>query len=99
MLGCHVEDFATIRVRPRSDPSCRRASAGTWVDELRRICAEAVSRNTAGTPQLVLDLAGVSFLDANGIALLRQLVTGRVSITNYSMFIAEQLKEVSDVDR
>jgi anti-anti-sigma factor len=72
---------------------------GPWVDELRRICAEAVSRNTAGTPQLVLDLAGVSFLDANGIALLRQLVTGRVSITNYSMFIAEQLKEVSDVDR
>ena len=72
---------------------------GPWVDELRRICAEAVSRNTAGTPQLVLDLASVSFLDANGIALLRQLVTGRVSITNYSMFIAEQLKEVSDVDR
>src|SRR6266545_2614650 len=72
---------------------------GPWVDELRRICTEIVSSNDSGTPQLVLDLAGVSFLDADGIVLLRQLVTGHVSLTNYSVFIAEQLKEVADVDR
>jgi anti-anti-sigma regulatory factor len=71
---------------------------GPWVDELRRICAETMS-HAGGTRPLVLDVAGVSFLDADAIALLRQLVTGRVSITNYSVFIAEQLKEVSDVDR
>jgi anti-anti-sigma regulatory factor len=72
---------------------------GPWVEELRRICDETLSSNDCASPQLVLDLAGVSFLDANGIVLLRQLVTSSVSITNYSMFIAEQLKEVADVDR
>lgn len=72
---------------------------GPWVDELRRICAESVPNNGNNARQLVLDLAGVSFLDASGIVLLRQLVTGHVSITNYSVFIAEQLKEVSDGDK
>jgi anti-anti-sigma regulatory factor len=72
---------------------------GPWVDELRRTCAETVPNNCTEVRQLILDLAGVSFLDANGIALLRQLVTSHVSITNYSVFIAEQLKEVSDGDK
>ena len=72
---------------------------GPWVDELRRVCAETVASDTSRTPHLVLDLAGVSFLDADGIVLLRQLVTDHVSMTNYSVFIAEQLKEVADVDR
>ena len=71
---------------------------GPWVDELERVCHETV-RNQRGTPRLILDLTGVSFLDANGIALFRKLVTGDVSIANYSVFIAEQLKEVADVDR
>ena len=70
---------------------------GPWVDELRRVCI--ATTNGTKAPQLVLDLAGVSFLDASGILLLRQLVTGPVSITNYSLFIAEQLKEVSDGDK
>ena len=72
---------------------------GPWVDELRRTCAETVRNDSSEVRQLVLDLAGVSFLDTGGIALLRQLVTDRVSITNYSVFIAEQLKEVSDGDQ
>jgi hypothetical protein len=69
---------------------------GPWVDELARICAEATSRDHAQAPGLILDLTGVSFLDAKAIALLRGLVTGHVSVTNYSVFIGEQLKEVSD---
>jgi anti-anti-sigma factor len=69
---------------------------GPWVDELRRVCSETIPANATKADQLVLDLAGVSFLDASGIALLRQLVTGPVSVTNYSVFIAEQLKEVFD---
>lgn len=72
---------------------------GPWVDELQRSCAEAVPNNGNESRQLILDLSGVSFLDASGIALLRQLATGHVSITNYSVFVAEQLKEVSDGDR
>jgi anti-anti-sigma factor len=71
---------------------------GPWVDELRRTCDEAVPNNGSEVRQLVLDLAGVSFLDTSGIALLRQLVTDHVSITNSSVFIAEQLREVSDGD-
>jgi anti-anti-sigma factor len=70
--------------------------AGPWVDELRRICAEAASPDQADAPRLILDLSGVSFLDSRGIAFLRGLVTGHVSVTNYSVFVGEQLKEVSD---
>ena len=69
---------------------------GPWVDELERICAEATSPDHAKAPRMILDLAGVSFLDGKAIALLRGLVTGHVSVTNYSVFIGEQLKEVSD---
>jgi anti-anti-sigma regulatory factor len=69
---------------------------GPWVDELERICAEATSSDHATTPRLTLDLSGVSFLDAKAITLLRELVTGHVSVTNCSVFIGEQLKEVSD---
>jgi anti-anti-sigma regulatory factor len=69
---------------------------GVWVDELERICAEATSPDHSKAPRLILDLAGVSFLDAKAITLLRGLVTGHVSVTNYSVFIGEQLKEVSD---
>jgi anti-anti-sigma regulatory factor len=69
---------------------------GPWVDELERICAEATSGHHAKAPRLILDLAGVSFLDAKAITLVRGLVTGHVSVTNYSVFIGEQLKEVSD---
>ncbi len=36
---------------------------GRWIEELRRSCEEALSRGT----QLTLDLAGVSFIDGEGI--------------------------------
>jgi anti-anti-sigma regulatory factor len=72
---------------------------GPWVDELRRVCAEAAPSVDGGRPRLVLDLSGVSFLDADAIALFHQLVTDHVSIANYSVFVGAQLKEVSDVDR
>jgi anti-anti-sigma regulatory factor len=47
---------------------------------------------------LVIDLAGVSFLDADGIALFRELAARRVLFTNCSSFVAEQLRGVADVD-
>jgi hypothetical protein len=43
---------------------------------------------------LVLDLANVSFIDAAGVMLFRELTAGRVLVTNCSPFVAEQLKEV-----
>ena len=58
------------------------------------------TRGITGTANhLVLDLAGVSFLDADGVALFRELAARRVLFTNRSAFVAEQLKGVADVDR
>ena len=72
---------------------------GRWVEELRRVCAETIGSNGHSKSGLVLDLAGVSFLDADGIALFGELAARRVLFTNCSAFIAEQLKGVADVDR
>jgi anti-anti-sigma regulatory factor len=69
---------------------------GPWVTELRRICAEMLANSAQRENRLVLDLSGVSFLDADGVALFREL-SGRVLLTNGSAFIAEQLKGVADV--
>ena len=71
---------------------------GPWVAELRRVCTDVLGNNGHRENHLVLDLAGVSFLDADGIALFRELAGRRVSFTNSSPFIAEQLKGVADVD-
>jgi hypothetical protein len=61
---------------------------GPWVDELRRSSA-----GHAGRPgELVLDLARVSFLDASGVALIRDLAGRGVRVVNSSPFVAEQLR-------
>jgi hypothetical protein len=61
---------------------------GPWVKELERSCKEA---RTDGA-RLVLDLVGVSFADNEGLALLRSLTDGAVTLINPSHFVAEQLK-------
>ena len=60
---------------------------GRWVEELRRMCEEFLSRRTP----LILDLAGMSLIDVDGIALFQVLMDRRVVLTNPSLFIAEQL--------
>ena len=71
--------------------------SGQWVDELRRACGEHQSNGHRS--RLSLDLAEVSFIDADGVTLFRELTARRVLVTNCSPFVAEQLKEVADVDR
>ncbi|MBI4013281.1 MAG: hypothetical protein HY359_13265 [Candidatus Rokubacteria bacterium] len=61
---------------------------GPWVAELRRACQEVLHRGRA----LTLDLADVSFLDADAIELVRTLASHRVAVTNCSPFVAEQLR-------
>jgi len=61
---------------------------GRWVEELRRMCEEFLSRRT----QLILDLAGMSLIDVDGIALFRVLMDRHVVLANASLFIAEQLE-------
>jgi len=82
-------------------PICLRLEGqvtGPWVEELRRVCTETLGNNGHGAKHLVIDLDGVSFLDADGIALFRELAARRVLFTNCSSFVAEQLRGVADVD-
>jgi ABC-type transporter Mla MlaB component len=64
---------------------------GPWVEELRRLSDEALSRQEA----VSLDLGKVWFIDAHGIALLRDLAARRVAQVNCSQFISQQLKETA----
>jgi anti-anti-sigma regulatory factor len=66
--------------------------AGPWVDALRRACHE--NRPGGGGGRIVLDLGGVSFIDAAGIALFRELAADHAMLTNGSIYVAEQLREV-----
>lgn len=62
---------------------------GPWVAELRRACERALAQGRG----LTLDVAGVSFLDRDGVGLLRGLMHRQVAVTRCSPFVAEQLRE------
>ena len=62
---------------------------GGWVEELRRACdLHALSDGI----RLTLDLADVSFADAAGIELLKELRIRLVTLLSPSSLVAEQLK-------
>ena len=63
---------------------------GPWVDELRRSCEQALS----STGKLTLDLGMVSFIDREGIVLLRSLAQRRARLSRCSPFVAEQLRSM-----
>jgi anti-anti-sigma regulatory factor len=58
-----------------------------WLDELRRICTQS----THGSRQICLDLGAVSFVDAEGAQLLRELIQQGITISKCSAFVAELL--------
>lgn len=72
---------------------------GDWVDALRRACEDALQGNGHRPQSLALDLSDVSFIDAEGLSLLRALAARRVHLRNRSLFAAEQLKGVADADQ
>jgi anti-anti-sigma regulatory factor len=62
---------------------------GGWVEELRTACdLHALSNGI----RLTLDLADVSFADAAGIELLKELRIRLVTLLSPSSLVAEQLK-------
>jgi hypothetical protein len=63
---------------------------GLWVEELRTACKVHTFPDDV---QLSLELADISFADAAGIALLRELRTRGVGLIRITPFLAEQLKE------
>jgi ABC-type transporter Mla MlaB component len=58
-----------------------------WVEELRRICTEAPHESR----QIRLDLDAVSFVDATGVELMRDLIRQGIAIAQCSGFVAELL--------
>jgi len=61
---------------------------GPWVEELRATCAPHLKDRRS----LILDLAGVSFADAEGIELLVGLIGRRITLVNASPFLRQQLQ-------
>ena len=57
---------------------------GPWVDELRNACTQALER----LEQVSLDLAAVTFVNAAGAELLRELMRQGIIITQCSAFVA-----------
>ncbi|MGB8538033.1 MAG: hypothetical protein WCD57_16545 [Acidobacteriaceae bacterium] len=73
---------------------------GWWVEELRRTCAaHAFAAHTfaahtfADEIQLSLELSSVSFADAAGIALLKELRSRGADLIRPTPFVAEQLRD------
>ena len=84
MLRISVERFSnhheTVRLEGRL--------VGPWLRQLQLSCEQVLDESK----QLTLDLTAVSFVDRDGVTLLRELKVSGVAITNCSPFIAHQLK-------
>ena len=74
------EEAVTLRLEGRV--------SGPWVEELRRWCEQVLAAGSG----LSLDLADVSFVDLDGVALCRSLSDRKVTFLHCSPFVAEQLK-------
>ena len=72
---------ATLRVEGRI--------TGPWVEELRTACN---LHTFSDEVQLSLELGDISYADAAGIALLRELRNCGVCLTGTTPFLTEQLK-------
>jgi anti-anti-sigma regulatory factor len=69
---------------------------GSSVEELRRACDVHTSLNEV---QLSLNLADVSFADAAGIVLLKELRSRGVGLMDANLFMTEQLKDGASSDQ
>lgn len=79
---------------PRPDAPTLRLEGkllGPWVDEVRRTCRDGEAGAGPGRPLTRLDLSDLTYTDADGIALLRELVAGGAEIAACSPFVADLL--------
>lgn len=79
--------------RPTRTPGVARIRlvgrvSGLWVAELRRLSANLLG----GGDRLEIDMADVSFVDADGLRLFEELTGPRVVLVGCALFVAEQLK-------
>ena len=86
MLRISVVDSTDLAVRLRVEGQL----TGRSVEELRQSCELHGARKGA---RLTLDLADVSFADAEGIRLLKALKAREVALMNLVPFLALQLRD------
>lgn len=97
LYGC-TGDQATAMLRVTVVESSRSAVTlraegrltGPWVEELRTACEVHSSPDEV---QVSLDLGDISFADAAGVELLKELRDRGISLVRTTPFLAEQLKE------
>jgi hypothetical protein len=61
---------------------------GPWVEEARDTCEQFLAEGR----RVELNLAEVSFVDQDGVKLLKNLIPRGVALTDCSLFVEEQLK-------
>jgi len=66
--------------------------SGQWVGLLRETAESALDEGVG----LSIDLKNISFIDCEGIALIRNLIERGVCHTNPPLFVAEQLRKCKD---
>ena len=64
---------------------------GPWVGELLRVCKPLLAEQR----QLKLDLADVSYVDGDGVAVLTDLKSRGVKLNYCSPFVEQQMKTAS----
>jgi DNA-binding response OmpR family regulator len=84
MMRITVVESSAEKVRLRVEGRV----TGPWVDELRRTCEVQALEDRI---QLTLDLADLSFADAEGIELLRELRADGVILSHPASWVAQQL--------
>jgi ABC-type transporter Mla MlaB component len=65
---------------------------GKWVELLRDTAESALNEGM----RLNVDLTNISFIDCEGIALIRNLIQRGVRHLNPPLFVAEQIKKCKD---
>jgi anti-anti-sigma regulatory factor len=91
MLRITVVESSSEAVRLRVEGRL----TGGWVEELRRACEVHALCDEI---RLTLDLADVSFVDAAGIELFKELRSCCVKLLSPSPFVVEQLKGATSCD-
>ncbi len=61
---------------------------GPWVEVVKKACEPFLSNGH----QLTIDLADISHVDRNGIALLKKLMQAQAKLINESPFLSAQLR-------
>ena len=65
---------------------------GQWVELLRDTAKSALNEGL----MLNVDLTNISFIDCEGIALIRNLIERGIRHTNPPLFVAEQINKCKD---